>query len=156
MPAWSHSCDPAALPDGPRAALTPIAPGPQRARLIEAWAAGHPGLRLRRDEAGWEESLRINEPELFFAVGEAGYARVAADSGGFDILELFCEGQDDAIRAIAALAAAAGVARLETWLEPTPLIREHFTPGSRGKTQPMVMGADDALEGARFWGSDYF
>jgi len=152
--AWAHACDPAVLPGGPRARLTAIDPSRSVGRLIHAWRGLPERLRLARDEAGWARSLAVNPGDLFFAVGEAGYARLALDDDSVEIVELACGAPDDAIRAIAALAAALGRPKLSTWLSPTPLIRAAFTPASRAKTLPMVHGADSA--GSAFYGADYF
>lgn len=106
--------------------------------------------------AGWLETVRICPDDLYSAVEEAGYMRIVTDETSLEIVELFAADPDSAVRAAAALAIAWGKATLDTWLPPTPWMRENLTARSRDKTRPMIYGTDSSLDEARFWGSDYF
>lgn len=155
-PGWSWSAEDlcAVADSGPRAALVPLDPRVEQARLIAAWRRGHPGPRMLRDPEAWAENLALNPADLFFAVGSWGYARVGRWGQALDITELFCEDPDAAVRALCALAAEMGLASAGCWLAPCPVLEQHFTPKPRDRTLPMVLGLPP--EGARFWSSDYF
>ncbi|MHC4954881.1 MAG: GNAT family N-acetyltransferase [Planctomycetota bacterium] len=156
-PAWNFQCaDPAALADsGPRAELVPLDPRREVDLLSAAWRNSHASWYLNRDEAGWATTLLDNPDDLWFRVGSGGYLRILIDEDGLDAGECCADNRDAVLRAAAALAVDAGASPVTGWLEPSPLVLEHFTDVGRERTLPMLAGIDDPAT-ARFSSADYF
>jgi predicted N-acetyltransferase YhbS len=162
LPAWGHVAErPADLAaSGPRAPLVPLDPRRSVERLAALYERHHAGsLHLRRDAAAFARTIEIEPRDLFFAAPdpERGYVRAAPDRESLDVLELVLPDEDraPALRALAHLAGALGLARLEGWFPPVPEVAAHFRDAGRATTLPMVRGAED-VAGARFWASDHF
>lgn len=156
LPAFEHhSRDLGALSrSGPPAALTPIDPLREQARLAEVWAEGQPGWRLARDEARWLASLDDNPDDLWFLC-PGGYVRLVIGDTALEVVELFSTDRAGVLRACAAIAAASKVASVTGWFAPDPFVTEHFEDRGRGTTLPMAHGIDDAAS-AWFSSADYF
>lgn len=162
VPAWGHVCEdlPALADSGERATLEPLDGVRGAGSLAALYTEHHRGLHLGRDHQAFLRSIDRNPEDLFFGFGESphGYVRLYVDPPtSADLVELVgpAAAQPAVLRAVAALAGGLGCTKLVHWLDATPFVSEHFEDRGREKTLPMVRGAD-ALEGARFWASDYF
>jgi len=159
VPAWNFRCnDPARLAaSGPRAALTPLNPRREVARLATAWRAAHAGWYLDRDDARWATTLVDHPDDLWFGLESSGYLRLALDADGLEVIECCTveAERDAALRAAAQLAVEAGAAEVTGWLDPSPLVTGHFTDTGRAKNLPMLLGVDEPRS-ARFSSADHF
>jgi predicted N-acetyltransferase YhbS len=156
-PAWDFQCaDAAALADsGPRAELVPLDPRREVDLLSAAWRNSHASWYLDRDDAGWAITLLDNPDDLWFRVGPDGYLRIVIDEDGLEVGECCTNDRDAALRAAAALAVDAGASPVTGWLEPSPLLLEHFTDIGRERTLPMLFGVGEPAT-AWFSSADYF
>jgi predicted N-acetyltransferase YhbS len=163
-PAHAWTCtDPRGLSEaeaGAGAELLPIDPYRHLGGLDRLFHGTRGGLYLWRDEAAWRRNVALNSADVFFALGalERGYVRLVDGEGELEIVELCLADPGDeraALAAVARLAVELGRERMVGWMDPSAAVREHFEPGTREETLPMVRG-DVPLARSRFWASEYF
>jgi len=163
-PAWQLRCrTPAALAaSGPKLDLRALDPWRDAEAVIALYHRHHAGtLHLRRSTETWAANLGRNERDGFVGWGDPlrGYARLHAEDGELDVIELICPDPADAAPALRAIAGIAASLRddytLVGWHPPVEELAAHFVDEGRAKTLPMVRGDVD-LTGAQFWGADYF
>ena len=164
VPAWAHETTHLAeLADGPRAAWHPIDPRRARDVLTTLYDDAHRGsLHMRRDAAGWAQSLAGEPSDLWLGLGEVGaalrgYARIGRGQGTLSMAELVLADSDEqevALRGLAALALELKLERMHCWLPPSPALERWFEPGDRSDDLPMVLGIEPGQ--ALFSMSDHF
>lgn len=146
----------AELGAGDAADLVPLEPWRHLDRLVGLYEAAHgDALHLHRDRARWEANLHHGaNHDYFLTDGPDAYVRMSEDSGEHELVELFAPPERHA-RIWRAVGRLVGNRELTSWVEPPDELRGFFEPLDRSKQLPMVRG-EPALDGARFWSSDYF
>lgn len=131
-------------------------PRDERDALLGAYARHHRGvLSLRRDPALHDRTLRLN-PRDTWHLCEGGYVRLEVDGDDLEVVEMIVppDRAPAVLAACAAMALERGLDCMRGWLEPSEFVETWFTPRSREKTLPMVLGTFP--NPSRFWSSDYF
>jgi predicted N-acetyltransferase YhbS len=164
VPAWAHQTGRLTeLADGPRADWHPIDPRRARPALTALYDDAHRGsLHMRRDAAGWAQSIEGEPNDLWLGLGEPGgplrgYTRFGRGKRTLSIAELVLSEpgeQERALRGLAGLALELKLERLLCWLPPSPALDTGFEAGDRSQDLPMVLGIEP--EQALFSMSDHF